>query len=172
MSWWASMLFTRCATLQYVQTQCSGKVSFRYPVLSVFCMSVHDALFCGWDTLYVKHHIHVLFPSFGCCSPWHCHFMLRFTCLYLIKKDVSVSYTYLLAFKMIVYLHLSRIHIKTSNHWNCSTEGYFIAVLHCVVFKSYWQVFNRFYRVMPCIRGTSHGPVSIHLSVHHKSVFY
>ena len=29
-----------------------------------------------------------------------------------------------------------------------------------------------FYRAMLCIRGTSHGPVSVRLSVRHKSVFY
>jgi len=29
-----------------------------------------------------------------------------------------------------------------------------------------------FYRAMLCIRGTSHGPVSVCLSVRHKSVFY
>ena len=28
------------------------------------------------------------------------------------------------------------------------------------------------YRAMLCIRGTSHGPVSVHLSVCHKSEFY
>jgi len=29
-----------------------------------------------------------------------------------------------------------------------------------------------FFRAMLCIRGTSHGPVSVRLSVRHKSVFY
>ena len=29
-----------------------------------------------------------------------------------------------------------------------------------------------YYRAMLCIRGTSHGPVSVRLSVRHKSVFY
>ena len=29
-----------------------------------------------------------------------------------------------------------------------------------------------FYRAMLCIRGTSHGPMSVRLSVCHKSVFY
>jgi len=29
-----------------------------------------------------------------------------------------------------------------------------------------------FYRAMLCIRGTSHGPVSVRLSVRHKSEFY
>ena len=29
-----------------------------------------------------------------------------------------------------------------------------------------------FYRAMLCIRGPSHGPVSVRLSVRHKSVFY
>ena len=29
-----------------------------------------------------------------------------------------------------------------------------------------------FYRAMPCIRGTSHGPVSVSVSVRHKSEFY
>jgi len=33
-------------------------------------------------------------------------------------------------------------------------------------------LFYTFYRAMLCIRGTSHGPVSIRLSVRHKSVFY
>ena len=31
---------------------------------------------------------------------------------------------------------------------------------------------SHFYRAMLCIRGTSHGPVSVRLSVRHKSVFY
>jgi len=32
--------------------------------------------------------------------------------------------------------------------------------------------FFHFYRAMPCIRDTSHGPVSVSPSVHHKSEFY
>ena len=31
---------------------------------------------------------------------------------------------------------------------------------------------SSFYRAMLCIRGTSHGPVSVRLSARHKSVFY
>ena len=46
--------------------------------------------------------------------------------------------------------------------------------------KNFVQIRPRFYRAMLCIRGTSHGPVSVRpsvrlsvcLSVRHKSVFY
>jgi len=38
--------------------------------------------------------------------------------------------------------------------------------------KRHLERFIRFYRAMLCIRGTSHGPVSVSVSVCHKPVFY
>jgi len=44
-------------------------------------------------------------------------------------------------------------------------------VFVCTIFGSLHTA-NRFYHAMLCICGTSHGPVSLRLSVRHKSVFY
>jgi len=40
------------------------------------------------------------------------------------------------------------------------------------LYRPYKNMFNCFYRAMLCIRGTSHGPVSVRPSVRHKLEFY
>jgi len=41
-----------------------------------------------------------------------------------------------------------------------------------VLYRNYLTIRAGFYRAMLCIRGTSHGHVSVRLSVCHKSEFY
>ena len=41
-----------------------------------------------------------------------------------------------------------------------------------VMNNDYLSKIHFYYRTMLCIRGTSHGPVSVCLSVRHKSAFY
>jgi len=54
----------------------------------------------------------------------------------------------------------------------CATEISSARTIYNSLDPSLPMVFSRFYRAMLCIRGTSHGPVSVCVSVCHKSQFY
>ena len=53
-----------------------------------------------------------------------------------------------------------------------STDSSDCLPIHLNISVFCFLIFSTFYRTMLCIRGTSHWPVSVCLSVRHKSVFY
>jgi len=76
---------------------------------------------------------------------------------------------------------------SVKRHQNSAKEVVSFAVFVCTVSESkkkemfafrivyrssFGTILFHFYRAMLCIRGTSHGPVSVRLSVRYKSEFY
>jgi len=85
---------------------------------------------------------------------------------------------------VIVLYHDEKQHLvhKTSQFWNMKNETNVLCANLYSVYKTRAKtepnldgnILARFgfYRAMLCIRGTSHGAVSVCPSVRHKSVFY
>ena len=77
---------------------------------------------------------------------------------------VHVPYPVFISIQCIFELFLLRIKLKQASHMVTTYQQSFTFFIH------------HFYRTMLCIRGTSHGPVSVRLSVcpfvGYKSVFY